>query len=162
MPRSLLSLLHAPRKLEKAMERSPEAGAVVRFNDWLAVRMTVIFGSIWCVYAFTVFSLIPMVAPGCQNTLLYISNAIQLIALPALAVGSAILARSSEARADADHAALVEILDDVRQELTELRSLTSGIAANQAQDATGGTTMNVSADTFIAVDNIAPDAPGQR
>ena len=106
---------------------------VARSNDTIAVRMTVWFGSIWCVYAFTMFSLIPAVAPQVQDTLLYISNCIQLIALPALMVGSAILARDAEARARTDHAALLEILDDVREELATLKRLTShSVSADQA------------------------------
>jgi hypothetical protein len=79
--------------------------------------MTVGFGSIWCVYAFTLFSLIPAVAPSTQVMLLYISNCIQLVALPAIMVGNAILARGADQRAREDHAALLEILQDVRTEL---------------------------------------------
>lgn len=101
---------------------------IARSNDTVAVKMTVWFGSIWCVYAFTVFSLIPVVAPQAQDMLLYISNCIQLVALPALMVGSAILARDAEARARTDHAALLEILDDVREELATLKRLTSRTA----------------------------------
>ncbi len=96
---------------------------VTKFNDAVAVNMTIAFGSIWCVYAFTVFSLIPFLAPGDQNTLLYISNCIQLVALPALMVGGGILARGSDERAANDHAALVEILNDVREELETLKSM---------------------------------------
>ncbi len=84
--------------------------------------MTIAFGSIWCVYAFTIFSLVPLLVPKAQNTLLYVSNCIQLVALPALMVGSALLARSSEQRATQDHEALVEILADVREELTALKA----------------------------------------
>lgn len=98
--------------------------ALARSNDAIAMRMTIAFGSIWCVYAFTVFSLIPLLAPAAENTLLYVSNCIQLIALPALMVGSAILARSTDERARNDHDALVEILNDVREELAMLRQMT--------------------------------------
>ncbi len=97
---------------------------ISRSNESIALRMTVAFGSIWCVYAFTVFSLIPLLVPSAQNTLLYVSNCIQLVALPALMVGSALLARSGEQRAAQDHDALVEILADVREELLALKALT--------------------------------------
>nr|WP_239019322.1 hypothetical protein [Novacetimonas pomaceti] len=90
--------------------------------------MTFLFGSIWCVYAFFVFSLIPLAAPAWQNTLLYISNCIQLVALPALMVGNAVLSQASDQRAAEDHQALVEILNDVRAEVAALRTMTSGIA----------------------------------
>jgi hypothetical protein len=100
---------------------------VTKSNDTVALNMTIAFGSIWCVYAFTVFSLIPLLAPGAQDTLLYVSNCIQLIALPALMVGSAILARSSDQRARSDHEALVEILKDVHEELAILKQMMPGV-----------------------------------
>lgn len=97
---------------------------LAKSNDAIAMRMTVAFGSIWCVYAFLMFSLIPLLAPSVESTLLYVSNCIQLIALPALMVGSAILARSADERARSDHDALVEILNDVREELVTLKQMT--------------------------------------
>ncbi|GBQ87287.1 hypothetical protein AA13595_2124 [Gluconacetobacter johannae DSM 13595] len=119
-------------------------------NDRVAIRLTVIFGSIWCVYAFLFFSLLPVAAPAWQNTLLYVSNCIQLVALPALMVGSAILSRSSDERAAADHAALIEILDDVRAELADLRQITHGIDTRTADSPMSG---NVSiSQTVIALD----------
>jgi hypothetical protein len=100
--------------------------ALAKSNDTIALKMTIAFGSIWCVYAFTVFSLVPLLAPSVENTLLYVSNCIQLIALPALMVGSAILARSSDQRARSDHDALVEILKDVHEELAILKQTMPG------------------------------------
>ena len=96
--------------------------------------MTIVFGSIWCVYGFTIFSLIPLMLPTTQETLLYISNCIQLVALPALMVGSALLAQSSEKRAVEDHAALVEILADVREELVALKAIKSAIENNHRME----------------------------
>ncbi|MBE7209457.1 MAG: hypothetical protein INR65_00415 [Gluconacetobacter diazotrophicus] len=118
--------------------RSTAARAfVARSNESIALRMTLCFGSIWCVYAFTVFSLVPLLFPGAQNTLLYVSNCIQLVALPALMVGSALLARSGEQRAAQDHLALVEILADVREELAEIKEITAEVRAHRAA-ANGG------------------------
>ena len=115
-------------------DASPTPSRIDRFNDQLAVRMTVIFGSIWCVYAFFVFSLIPVVKPDWQGPLLYVSNSIQLVALPALMVGNAILTRGSDQRAAEDHAALVEILSDVREEVARLRNMTVGIAQQETEN----------------------------
>jgi len=102
--------------------------ALTKSNDTIALKMTIAFGSIWCVYAFTVFSLVPLLAPSVEDKLLYISNCIQLIALPALMVGSAILARSSDQRARNDHDALREILKDVHEELAILKQMMPGVA----------------------------------
>ena len=107
---------------------SNKPSLVTYVNDRIAVRMTIIFGSIWCVYAFLVFSLIPLAAPAWQNTLLYISNCIQLVALPALMVGNAVLSRGTDQRAAEDHAALIEILNDVRAEVGELKTVTNDLA----------------------------------
>ncbi|GAB6968109.1 hypothetical protein JCM25156A_21460 [Komagataeibacter kakiaceti JCM 25156] len=107
---------------------SNKSSLISQVNDHIAVRMTIIFGSIWCVYAFLVFSLIPLAAPAWQNTLLYISNCIQLVALPALMVGNAVLSQGSDQRAAEDHAALIEILNDVRAEVAELKAITNDVA----------------------------------
>ncbi|MBB2197466.1 hypothetical protein HLH44_08340 [Gluconacetobacter sp. 1c LMG 22058] len=104
------------------------------FNDRLAVKMTVMFGSIWCVYMFTVFSLLPLVNASWQGPLLYISNCIQLVALPALMVGNAVIARGTDQRAIEDHTALMEILNDVREELAQVRAFTAGIAQAQKEN----------------------------
>lgn len=111
------------------MPKSPTNISLLhKVNDHVAVRMTIIFGSIWCVYAFLVFSLIPLAAPAWQNTLLYVSNCIQLVALPALMVGNAVLSRGTDQRAAEDHAALIEILNDVRSEVSELKTVTNDLA----------------------------------
>ncbi|MBS0988989.1 hypothetical protein [Acetobacter okinawensis] len=116
--------------------RKPEAIAkslITRFNMTVAVKMTMLFGSIWCVYAFFIFSLVPVIVPQWQNTLLYISNCIQLVALPALMVGSAVLSQGADQRASEDHAALLEILSDVREELADLKDRTAGIARDTTE-----------------------------
>ena len=116
--------------------RKPETIAkslIARFNVTVAVKMTMLFGSIWCVYAFFVFSLVPLIVPQWQNTLLYISNCIQLVALPALMVGSAVLSQGADQRASEDHAALLEILSDVREELADLKDKTAGIARDTTE-----------------------------
>lgn len=104
-----------------------------RANESIAVKMTMLFGSIWCVYVFFVFSLIPVLVPQWQNTLLYISNCIQLVALPALMVGNAVLSRGADKRAAEDHQALLEILSDVREELADLKDRTADLAQSTSE-----------------------------
>lgn len=124
-----------------------------RANESIAVRMTMLFGSIWCVYVFLLFSLIPLLVPQWQNTLLYISNCIQLVALPALMVGSAVLSRGADRRAAEDHQALLEILSDVREELADLKDRTAGLAesATQALQRPEMENLSISDQTFVAV-----------
>lgn len=149
-----LSWFYGDRRRTDAAEGTPSL--VDRFNDHLAVKMTVIFGSIWCVYAFFLFSLIPVVAPAWQEPLLYISNCIQLVALPALMVGNAILTRGSDRRAAEDHAALVEILTDVREEVTRLRNLTTGIARTTTENSERPTDIVTIADEAVISVNEPP------
>lgn len=138
-----------------------EPGWLARFNDHLAVRMTIIFGSIWCVYAFFVFSLIPVVRPDWQEPLLYISNCVQLVALPALMVGNAILTRGSDQRATEDHAALMEILNDVREEVSRLRTMTTGLAQTAEESAKRPSdVVSISDEAFISVNEGDDKAAG--
>ncbi|MCH4090521.1 MAG: hypothetical protein LKG39_05025 [Acetobacter sp.] len=124
--------------------------------------MTIIFGSIWCVYAFILFSLLPVVRPEWQGALLYVSNSIQLVALPALMVGSAILARGNDQRAAEDHAALIEILSDVREEMARLRAMTVNIAEQETQNSEKPTDLvSISNDAIISVNEAAPQTVGE-
>ncbi|GBQ84178.1 hypothetical protein AA14337_2783 [Acetobacter malorum DSM 14337] len=125
-----------------------------RANESIAVKMTMLFGSIWCVYVFFVFSLIPVLMPQWQNTLLYISNCIQLVALPALMVGNAVLSRGADKRASEDHQALLEILSDVREELADLKDRTAGLAqsASEALQRPELENVSISDQTFVDVE----------
>lgn len=135
----------------KPEQKTGILAAINRLNDGVAVRMTWIFGSIWCVYAFLVFSLVPALMPQWQETLLYISNCIQLVALPALMVGSALLNKAQDDRAMEDHRALVEILSDVREELADLKLRTAGIArdTSEALQRPTLTDVSISDQTFV-------------
>lgn len=131
---------------------------LARINDSIAVKMTVLFSSIWCVYVFFVFSLVPLLMPAWQNTLLYVSNCIQLVALPALMVGNAVLSKGADQRAAEDHKALLEILSDVREELADLKEKTAGIAQTTSAVAFGQPeTVSISDQTFVSLDE-KPDS----
>lgn len=138
---------------EMSVEKNFKA-VLDRANESIAVRMTVLFGSIWCVYVFFVFSLIPVLMPQWQNTLLYISNCIQLVALPALMVGNAVLSRGADRRASEDHQALLEILSDVREELADLKDRTAGLAqsASEALQRPELENVSISDQTFVDVE----------
>ena len=142
----------------KPKQQKPADSLVNRFNENVAVKMTIMFGSIWCVYVFFLFSLVPAVVPQWQNTLLYISNCIQLVALPALMVGNAVLSRGADRRAVEDHQALLEILGDVREELADLKDKTAGLArsANEALQRPELTDVSISDQTIVNMDE-----PGQ-
>lgn len=115
-------------------------------NDRLAAWGTKGFNSMWCVYAFGIYGALGAVFPRQQQPLLYWSNWIQLVALPLIMVGTAVLTRAAariaearaeraEQRAEETHAAVMEelalaretaqtqaaILEDTQAELALLR-----------------------------------------
>jgi len=85
------------------MKDSQNKGLVAKINDVLATRVTMIVGSIWAFYAFIIFGLTPIVWPEYETQILYWSNFLQLVFLPVITVGTAILNRDSEQRAKQDH-----------------------------------------------------------
>ena len=76
---------------------------IATINDVLASRITMLVGTIWAFYAFVIFGLTPLVWPGYEEQILYWSNFLQLIFLPVITVGTAILNRDAHARAVEDH-----------------------------------------------------------
>jgi hypothetical protein len=76
---------------------------VSRLNDVLANRVTVFVGTMWAFYAFVIFGLTPLVWPEHEEQILYWSNFLQLVFLPVITVGTAIMNRATEARAASDH-----------------------------------------------------------
>ncbi len=85
------------------MDKAPKRTLIKRINDILAMRITMLVGTIWAFYAFVIFGLTPLLWPGYEEQILYWSNFLQLIFLPVITVGTAILSRDAEARAVEDH-----------------------------------------------------------
>jgi hypothetical protein len=123
------------------MKVAPKEGIVTKINDILAMRITVVVGSIWAFYAFVIFGLTPVLWPSYETQILYWSNFLQLVFLPVITVGTAIMNRDSEKRALEDHktirrefdllkevngshhGALKEIADGVRELLDRNRDM---------------------------------------
>jgi hypothetical protein len=108
--------------------RSPQQqNPIPRFNDFMATRITIFVCTMWAFYAFVIFGLTPLVWPAYESQILYWSNFLQLIFLPVITVGTAIMSRSTEARAAADHesikkefAMLQEVHDQLGRSLQEI------------------------------------------
>jgi hypothetical protein len=99
---------------------------VSKINTLLATRITMVVGSIWAFYAFVIFGLTPVFWPSYETEILYWSNFLQLIFLPAITVGTVILNRDSEARAMQDH-------DTIRREFGLLKE-THGMLNKSLQE----------------------------
>lgn len=100
-------------------------------NDWVAVQATRGFGTMPAFYLLLLYSLLPMLRMfhPYQDAFLYYSNAIQLIALPLLAVGTNLLGRAAEARADEDHQTLQQEFAEIRETHAEIRALVEELHA---------------------------------
>ena len=96
---------------------------IVRFNERIAVRGTIVFGSMWVTYMFFLYGLAPLMFPARMNELLYWSNTIQLWSLPLLMVGTNLLGRTSEARLLETHDAVMTELDVIKEEHEMLRQV---------------------------------------
>jgi hypothetical protein len=78
--------------------------ANVRFNAWLAVKITDGVGTMWCAYAFAAIALIglpPALKPGGEGIIAWIAQTfLQLVLLSIIIVGQNIAAAASDARSE--------------------------------------------------------------
>jgi ABC-type multidrug transport system fused ATPase/permease subunit len=113
------------------MKEPPQQSLVSKVNDVLATRITMLVGSIWAFYVFVIFGLTPILWPGYETEILYWSNFLQLIFLPVITVGTAILSRNSERRAAEDHRTIrreFALLQDAHEMLHKsLREIAEGV-----------------------------------
>ena len=94
---------------------------VNQFNNFLAEKSTLVFGTMWTFYIFFFYSLLPLIPflTQYQNQLFYWSGWVQLWALPLLMVGQNVLGRNAEQRAQQDHEMIVKEFSEIK-ELLEL------------------------------------------
>ncbi len=110
---------------------------IKQINEYIAIKLTLMMSSIWCVYLFFLWSVLPLVAPNLEAICMYVSSTvIQLVALPALAVGQNLLSQASEQRAAQDHAAVMEIVTSIHTLLNEEDETVSDIVDIKNQIAT--------------------------
>ncbi len=98
------------------------ADLIQKINATIAVHMTLVVGTMWCFYAFVVISILPTFFPSYQNQILYVSNCFQLVLLPLIMVGQALMGKSSEQRAIDDHAMLMTEMSEIKEMHAELRT----------------------------------------
>jgi hypothetical protein len=93
-----------------------------KFNECLAVNITLAASTMWMFYLFVIYGLIPVFFPAIQDKILYWSNFVQLIFLPLLAVGSSVLGKSAEKQAQETHDAVMTELAEMKEILSILHS----------------------------------------
>ena len=91
---------------------------VTRVNEWIALHITVLFGSMWATYLFFFYGFLPLFFPNQEVNLLYWSNTVQLWSLPLLMVGTNLLNRSSEQQAQRQYA-MIQRIDHITQTITD-------------------------------------------
>ena len=93
-----------------------------RFNAWFAQQAVLKFGTMVAFYLCIAYSLIAALHPAWMDTMLYWSNAVQLAALPLLMVGSNLLGRDAERRAQEQYRMTQELVAGLHEELALLRA----------------------------------------
>ena len=96
---------------------------VTGFNARVAVRGTLVFGSMWMTYMFFIYGFAPLLFPDKMDKLLYWSNTVQLWSLPLLLVGTNLLGRTSEARLLETHDAVMSELQEIKAEHEALKQI---------------------------------------
>jgi uncharacterized membrane protein len=108
-----------------------------KINDWIALNLTLAMSSIWCVYGFLMIAIAPLFAPGLEQFCIYLSTTIiQLVALPAILVGSKLLAEQAEKRTQIQYDAVMETLGDVREDHANVASIVTSIQTMLAEEDT--------------------------
>ena len=96
-------------------------------NDKIALRITIIFGTMWVTYAFMFYGFCPVIFPAAMSTMLYWSNTVQLWSLPLLMVGQNLMNKSSERRAQRTY-------EMVKEELVIIKRLCSNCQYNEGTE----------------------------
>ena len=101
-PHTLERLEHRDRPVKTADVLRAKAN--VRFNSWLAVKITDGVGTMWCAYVFAAVALIglpPALKPGGEGIIAWIAQTfLQLVLLSIIIVGQNIAAAASDARSE--------------------------------------------------------------
>jgi hypothetical protein len=126
-----------PVKVLDAGDAAVEGGRYRRFNTKLAMRATLLFGTMECFYIAVVYGALGAIFPAHQAALLYWSNWVQLWSLPLLMVGAYVLGRAQERRnqqAFDDTEMLVHGQEQLAQHLAAQDRLLRALAAAHGVD----------------------------
>ena len=96
----------------------------------LAVNVTTFLSTMWAFYLLTIFGLIPLLLPESEAQVLYWSNFMQLVFLPLITVGSAVLSKTTIARAKTDHHRLKKEFKFLKASHRDQIRILNGIALN--------------------------------
>ena len=128
---------HTPHPhIEKRKKNAKPSGDLqpAGFNNWLAVKITNVVGTMWCAYAFTLLALIslPDAIKGGRSTLVawVAQTFLQLVLLSIIMVGQKVAAAGSDRQLQQtydDAEALLQIADEMHKLLKQNTMLTERI-----------------------------------
>jgi hypothetical protein len=129
-----------PPTIAAARAKVHGSGPIGRFNAKFGLKITIIVGTMWCAYLFTIIALVS--APSAftsGNSLIIIAwiaqTFLQLVLLPIIIVGQNIQATASDARSQATYDDACAILENAKQIQEHL--LAQDAAINQILDKVG-------------------------
>ena len=129
MPHQLSPYLEFRKKYLRPLEKRES-----RFNDWLAVKITNIVGTMWCAYAFACLALVSLPAAirgGTATLIAWIAQTfLQLVLLSIIMVGQKVAAEKSDRQLEqtyCDVEALLKISDEIHTLLKQNTDLTQEI-----------------------------------
>jgi len=136
MPHQLSPYLEFRKKYLRPLEKRES-----RFNDWLAVKITNIVGTMWCAYAFACLALVSLPAAirgGTATLIAWIAQTfLQLVLLSIIMVGQKVAAEKSDRQLEqtyCDAEALLKISDEIHTLLQQNTELTQEINQVVAAD----------------------------
>lgn len=145
---------HTPKNINAThAAQQAQGNAVQRFNAALAVHATVVTSSVWCFYFFLIisgtgFPGIPWLSATPQAFVAWFSSQfLQLILLPLIAAGTALVGRKQELLAQEQYQFSVKTYHDTEQMLRHLDAQDTELLRQSAMIAR------------LLGSNIAPDAP---
>jgi Protein of unknown function (DUF1003) len=126
--------------------RLKSANVFVRFNAKFGLKITLVVGTMWCAYAFTILALFALPSAIKQGTYFVVvwlsSSFLQLVLLPIIIVGQNIQAKASDKRSEEtykDAEAVLKESEEIQKHLLAQDEAISGIlsrletlVANQA------------------------------
>jgi hypothetical protein len=114
----------------------PLAKRESRFNDWLAVKITNVVGTMWCAYAFGCLALISLpeaIRGGTATLIAWIAQTfLQLVLLSIIMVGQNVASAKSDRQLEQtyrDAEELLKVSDGIQSLLTQNMELTREIHA---------------------------------
>jgi len=123
--------LHKRRQM---MEQHEARKNPANFNNWLAVKITNVVGTMWCAYAFAILALVSLpqaIQLGTSALIGWIAQTfLQLVLLSIIMVGQKVAAQTSDQQLKQtylDAEALLQISDDMHKLLKQNTTLTEQI-----------------------------------